>query len=132
MYRCVGEWKRSGDYEQVLAARPGDAESRPLEPITYVGRSSSDIWSGKSPRVLSRMLKRADLRWDRSSFLSLTWVLWAVVSPRSLRFALKSVMLLHQRRLRPSLAGEDAVEWKPTAVFHGKDSSKPARAGAAT
>ncbi len=132
MYRCVGEWKRSGDYEQVLAARPGDGESRPLEPITFVGRSSSDIWSGKSPRVLSRMLKRADLRWDRSSFLSLTWVLWAVVSPRSLRFALRSVMLLHQRRLVPSLADEDAIEWNPLAVCQGQDAPRPSRAGAAT
>ncbi|HEX8641335.1 MAG TPA: glycosyltransferase family A protein [Allosphingosinicella sp.] len=94
-------------YRAVTGAPPPRTEGKRL-PRVFVSLGSTRLWAGESPRMLRRLLRRAELRFDRETLLSLTWSAWGAISPKSLRFVLRSLVGLRDR-LAGRKISEDAV-----------------------
>jgi hypothetical protein len=111
MFRSTELYRRGGDHSRLFeTSGPPD---RPLHPLTFVSCGSTRLWSGESPATLKRMWRRGGFRLTLSGAHALIWVAWGTISPRSLRFFLRS--LLHARNLvaRPLIGNRDYVEWQP-------------------
>ena len=111
MYRAAGHHWRGADHGPLLGARRGPGER--LNPLTFVARGSIRLWSGRRPHVLRAMLRRARLRPNLVSLQALVWATWALVSPASLRWFIRRLIELRNRRARRLLAGRSVVEWRP-------------------
>lgn len=111
MYRSTAAYRRGEDHGALLAD-PGRAPAR-LHPMTFISCGSTLLWSGRSPGMLGRLRKRADLRFNSASAHALIWVLWGTISPKSLRFFLRSLMRGRNLLARALLRGTDLVEWHP-------------------
>ena len=113
MYRSADLYRRNGDYEPLVAApeRPTDGER--IHPRIFVARSWKRVWSGQRAIVFGQMLRRARFRFDIPSLQSFAFVLWATVSPKSLRFVLQSVTLARNAVVRAVIGRRPFVEWKP-------------------
>lgn len=92
-----------------------DAPSRSgkVLPKVFVSLGSTRLWAGSSPAMLGPLWKRGDLRPNLRSLFILGWALWGAASPRSLRFALRNVIRLRDRRARARLVDGQACEWRP-------------------
>jgi hypothetical protein len=111
MFRSTDLYRRGEDHSRLLDVKePAD---RPLHPMTFVSCGQTRIWSGESPAILKRMWSRGGVRPTASGARALVWVVWGTISPKSLRFFLRSV--LHARNLiaRPLIGNRDFVEWRP-------------------
>jgi hypothetical protein len=108
-HRCIAELQAGRDYEAVLEA------PRPMEkllPAIFVAMSSARIWLGLSPKILTDIWRRADLKWDLMSALILLWALWGTVSPRSLRWFLRATAALRDRRAARWIKDAEVYEWR--------------------
>lgn len=110
MYSSASEYERDRDYTPLLRARQ---TPRKLRPRTFVSCGATMVWSGRPPSVLKRMLSRARLGLDVESARALGVVLWGTVSPRTLRFALRTLMHARNAMAAPALRGRPFVEWRP-------------------
>jgi hypothetical protein len=111
MFRTVESVSAGADPETALA-QAGAAPQR-LHPMTFVSCGSTNLWTGRSPRVYRRMRARARLGFDTASAHALFWVLWGTASPRSLRAFLRTLLHLRNLAARPLLKGREVVDWKP-------------------
>lgn len=110
MYRSSAHIAGGGDAEAVSSlARPGEK----VTPLAFLSYGSTLLWAGQRPRVLRRMLKRARLRADAATIHALLWVLWAEISPATLRAALRRILHLRNRVARPILSARSHVPWRP-------------------
>ncbi len=105
MYRTLGGF----------AHGRGDAGGRIL-PKVFVSIGSTRLWSGASPGVLRRLWRRGDLRLDAHSFSVLAWALWGALLPGSLRWVLRSLARIRDRKVRSRFRGGCAHEWRPTST----------------
>lgn len=112
MYRSVQDYCRFGEYPGRFPER-ARGNGRRLCPETFIGRGSVQLWSGRSPRLLGRMLRQADFRADAQSLQVLGWTLWATMSPKSLRFMLRALMRLRRGGLKPRFQRRGYVQWDP-------------------
>lgn len=108
MFRAVAAHSAGGDIERVIAAGPHRGK---LEPMTFVSCGSTNLWGGRSPKVLQRLLTRSKLGLNGRSFHALTWALWGTLSHRSLRKVLRAVLHLRNAAARPLLRGKQFVRW---------------------
>ena len=109
MFDCIDAAERGGDYEALLAApRQG---GKKVNPRTFVSFGSIRLWAGKSPRLLMRTLKRARLTADPASMKILVWLLWATVSPRSLRWCLNLLLRYRDQRADKQFPEQDVYDW---------------------
>ena len=104
MYRTLGG---------LGGAAPRDGK---VLPIVFVLLGSTVLWAGARPRVLGRVLRRAQLRFDVQSAAVLAWALWSMLSPGTLRSALRAAAQLRDRRHRARFADGAPVEWSPLAA----------------
>lgn len=113
MYRSADLYRRTGDYEPLVAApeRPPDGER--IHPRIFVARSWKRVWSGQRAIVFGQMLRRARFRFDIPSVQSFVFVLWATLSPKSLRFVLQGVTLARNAAVRAAIGRRPFVEWRP-------------------
>lgn len=113
MYDSVALYRSNGDYDRLLV-RPDDAAGvKRVHPRIFVARSWMRVWSGKRAIVFGQMLRRARFGFDVASLQSFAFVLWASLSPKSLRLVLQGVTRLRNRIVRPRLDGIAFVEWRP-------------------
>jgi glycosyltransferase involved in cell wall biosynthesis len=113
MGRCRECHDRGEDYGPLLAARRDAPPPGRLDPKLFLSFSQGQIWSGRSPGVLRRMLRRAAFPTDLASATCWLIALWGTISPRSLRYLMKGRLRLRNRRL-PNRAEDGAVyEWRP-------------------
>ena len=110
MYRCMEAYRAGEDYTPLLA--DGAAPDGAVDPMVFVACGYQNLWNGRSPGQLRRMLDRGALRPDLKSARALAWVLFGTASPRALRFALR--LLLRTRNLAAKLRLDGAlVDWQP-------------------
>ena len=112
MYRSVDLYRERGDYESMLVeADPGHGGR--LHPRIFVARSWMRVWSGKRSIVFGQMLRRARFRPNLASVQSFAFVLWASISPKSLRLVLQTATRLRNRIARRRIGSPAFVEWRP-------------------
>lgn len=109
MYRATACYWEGADHQLVA---PKD-EGGKLHPLSFVTFASTLLWAGQRPRVLRRMLRYGDLRYNSISAHSLLWAAWGDLSPKSLRFVLRSLLHLRNLVAWPLLRGKAAIEWHP-------------------
>jgi len=114
------------------AAAAEDAPAK-LLPMVFVSLGSTGLWAGERPRVLRRLWRRGDLGFNRTSLAILAWALWGTVSPRSLRFALRSMIRLRDFAVRNRFRDGQAYPWRPVVPAGAGEAARPdpARLGAA-
>jgi GT2 family glycosyltransferase len=118
MYRSTALYRDGGDYGALLTGGAGGK----LHPMTFVSCGSTLLWSGKSPAVLKRMWRRAELGPNLASAHALAWVLWGSASPRSLRLFLRTIMQVRNVLARLALGDRKLLDWRPRE----RASSRPA------
>lgn len=88
MLRCRARFERGEPYEDLLTADGRSAAAR-THPLVFLSIGFGRIWSGISPAMLSRMVRRAALPTDRRAALIWAIMIWGTLSPKTLRFALQ-------------------------------------------
>jgi len=119
MLRCRERYLRGEDYEPVLAGAGADQPTRRLHPMVFLSIGGGRIWSGSSPRMLGRMWRRAAFPRDRESAIAWLIILWASLSPKSLRLLLRKRLATRNRRIRGRYVDGTPYDWR----------SRPAGAG---
>lgn len=111
MYRATALYRNGR--EPPAAAAPGPR--RKIHPRIFVAQSWTPVWNRQRPGTLRRLLERGDLRFNRTSLVSLAFVTAATLSPTALRFAVqtwtRTLSLIGRWRLR----GQEVVEWRTRA-----------------
>ena len=125
MYRSVARYRTHGEYESLLDGRDEAADGRRVHPRIFVARSWTRVWSGKRSIVFGQMLRRARFGLDLASVQSFAFVLWASVSPKSLRLVLQGVTRLRNRMVGARLAGVPFVEWQPRGPASAESGAAP-------
>ena len=113
MGRCREWHDRGEDYAPLLAGRPGEPAPGRLDPRLFLSFSQGQIWSGRSPGVLRRMLRKAAFPTDLASAMSWLVALWGTASPRTLRYLMKGRLRLRNRRSRKRAEQGRIYEWQP-------------------
>jgi len=108
MYRTLGGEAADGP-DRDSAAAPGK-----LLPMVFVSLGSTGLWAGDRPGVLGRLWRRADLGFNAGSLAVLGWALWGTLSPRSLRFALRSMIRVRDFAVRRRYRDGEAYVWAPS------------------
>lgn len=109
MYRCADAVEH-GDLPEVAGVAP---ERALIHPRVFVACSWTRVWAGERAILLPELLRRGRFRLDRATFESLGFVVWATLSPKSLRGALRLLTRLRNRWARRRLRGAEVVEWRP-------------------
>ena len=115
MYRSMRLYQAGGDYTPLISARSDDHDSK-LDPRTFVACGWTNMWDGRPPRVLWRMLRRSSLSWNLVSARSLAWAMWAEISPRSLRTFVRLLGLARNRFTSVALDPAAMFEWQPRSL----------------
>ena len=123
MYRSVALFQKGDDYDFLLT---GTASGGRVHPRIFVARSWMRVWSGKRSIVFGQMLRRARFGFDLPSAQSFAFVLWASVSPKSLRLVLQGVTHLRNRIVQARMGRPPFIEWQP----RGSASKDPGEAAA--
>jgi hypothetical protein len=124
MFRSTDLYRRGGDHDRLFdSPEPADF---PLHPLTFVSCGSTRLWSGESPAVLKRMWRRGGIRLTPSGARALIWVIWGTLSPKSLRFFLRSLLNARNLVARPLIGRRQFVEWHP----RDRGAAEPAQAEA--
>lgn len=113
MYNSVALYRKHGEYDSLLARPDEPAGNMRVHPRIFVARSWMRVWSGKRSIVFGQMLRRARFGFDLASVQSFAFVLWASVSPKSLRLVLQGVTHLRNRIARALIGRPPFVEWRP-------------------
>lgn len=113
MYRSVALYREHGDYESMLDGREAVPNGARLHPRIFVARSWMRVWSGQRSIVFGQMLRRARFRPDLPSLQSFAFVLWASVSPKTLRLVLQGVTHARNRIAQARIGRPAFVEWRP-------------------
>lgn len=116
MYRSTAAFARRCDHAPLLRSGAASVARGRIHPRIFVARSWAALWSGRRPGTLKRLLRRGDLRCNRTSFVSLAFVLGATLSPRAVRLAVCSWREMRNRLARRALRGGEIVEWFPHAA----------------
>jgi glycosyltransferase involved in cell wall biosynthesis len=109
MYRATGAYWRGFDHR--LVTRP--AKGQKLHPLSFVTFASTLLWAGLRPHVFRRMWRHGDLHCNSVSIHALLWAAWGAISPKSLRFVLRTLLHVRNMIARPMLRGKAAIEWRP-------------------
>jgi glycosyltransferase involved in cell wall biosynthesis len=124
MYRCRQRLEEHRPYDDLLSA-PSE-EDATIDPRVFISVGSTALWSGGKPRLLSRLLKRGDLRFDFRTVSALVWTAWASLEPRSLRAFLRLLLLARRTRASFAVTTTGPVPWA-AANLGGNDLADCAR-----
>jgi GT2 family glycosyltransferase len=90
--RCMAELRRKGDYTCLLS----EAESNSYHPDaiadTLFLRGSIRLWAGHPPKILGLLPCYKSSGMTLKLLRTWVWAIWAEISPRSLRFFLRSLI----------------------------------------
>jgi len=110
-YRSIDRVRDNWPYDDLLRdGRRRDDER--VDPRVFVSFGLLSIWSGERPSVVRRFLRRARLRFDRATLISLLWLPWAKISPRSMRAFLEILSRRRNRAVSPVPSPDEPVEWR--------------------
>lgn len=110
MYRCTARLSNGETYDDLL--EHGSDRSNKVDPRVFVAVGSVYLWAGLRPRLFRRLLKRADLAFDKSTASAMVWTLWASLSPGSLRTFMKYLLKSRNGLARKRLT-DAPIAWRP-------------------
>jgi len=110
-YRSIGLLRRDGTYDDL--PRAGGEKEQRIDPRVFVSLGLLSLWSSRRPAMLGRFFKRARLRLDAATIIAIVWLGWASISPATVRFLMNLVSRCRNAAIRPRIAGNKPVEWKP-------------------
>ena len=110
MYDCLAAYRRGEDYAPLLAR--ADAPRR-YDPRAFLSGGSASVWAGRRPGVFAAMLRTGRLRASSRDLALLGWAAAADVSPKTLRFVMRSLLTLRNRSARRRIGTVDIIEWRP-------------------
>jgi hypothetical protein len=113
MYRSTAEYRGGGDHTPLLRIGRGRRSGGKLHPMTFISCGSTRLWSGRSPAVMKRMWQRAGFGPNLASAQALVWVTWGTLSPKSLRFFLRTLLRIRNLPARLALGDRRYIEWRP-------------------
>lgn len=111
MYRCMDAYRNGEDYAPLLAP-DADPGKTPPAPMAFVACGYQNLWNGRPPGQLRRLLESGALKPDLPSLRALAWMLSGTVSPKALRLALRALLAARNLAARLRLEG-DVVDWQP-------------------
>jgi glycosyltransferase involved in cell wall biosynthesis len=109
MLACAERHRAGLDYGALIARGPDPGRARRLPPLVFRALSSQ-IWAGRRPRLLLRMARRARLPSDRASASDWLYMIWATLSPRSLRWLVRRRFRRRNAAAAPFHAGGQPYE----------------------
>ncbi len=109
--RCVAACGRGEDYEPLLAAVADPPGKVSPQAVRAVG--SLQLWSGRRPRLLKRMLTRARLGLDRGTFAALVWAVCGMTAPATMRRLLRAWARAREARHGRNWPDGRIYEWRP-------------------
>lgn len=116
------------------AGAVGDADASPPDrvlPMVFVSLGSTRLWAGDRPGVLGRLWRRGALGFNTGSLAVLGWALWGAISPRSLRFVLRSMIRARDFAARGRYRDGQAYDWVPAATAGAGTAAAPVEAESA-
>jgi hypothetical protein len=108
-YRALGRLRSGQGYDDILAAGPSAGR---IDPRVFVSLALLELWSDRRPSFVRRFLKRARLRADLATILSIAVLSWAKLGPGSVRRAINLRLRFSNARVVPRPGPDDSVEWK--------------------
>jgi hypothetical protein len=113
MYRTLGG---------AAGAVPDPAAPAPdkVLPMVFVSLGSTRLWAGDRPGVLGRLWRRGALGFNTGSLAVLGWATWGALSPRSLRFVLRSMIRARDFAARGRYRDGQACDWVPAVPPRGQ------------
>jgi glycosyltransferase involved in cell wall biosynthesis len=127
MYRAAAAFERGGTQAAIACSRRTTMDR--LDPFSFVARGSVRLWSGRRPQILRPMLTRARLRPNARTGAALSWAVLGAISPRLLRFGIRTLVNLRNRKARTFLERASALEWKPSSFKNSPAMPHPVKAG---
>jgi len=128
--QAVDRMYRSLTDSATVTAGPGESANRPqarpakVLPRVFVSLGSTRLWAGERTDVFTRLCRRAVLRFNAETMAVLVWAVWGAVSPRSLRFVLKSLIRLRDFAVRHRYPDGQPCPWSPPASTYSGSSSR--------
>lgn len=119
MFRCLRHYRETGEYESLL--REGVKTTGRVSPSVFVSSGATELWRGKRPHALWKLLRRAKLEPGRELLTALTWCLWAEIEPRSLRWALQQNIKLRNRLAGAAGKIDRVTRWPYTRDHIGRN-----------
>ncbi len=116
MFRCRQRYERGEGYDALLGTPAGPGRAARILPQVFVSISSGRIWSGQSPGMLGRLLRRGALPTDRESTIAWLIILWGSISPRSLRVVMRQRLRLKNARTAALFVDGTPYEWRSRAI----------------
>lgn len=92
---------------------PPQTVAEKLRPRVFVARAWVDVWNGRPTRALPRLMRRAKLRPNWETIEAFAFLVWASVSPRSLRWSLRRVVGATNAFVARRIDLTKPVEWRP-------------------
>ena len=111
MYRSLARMEQGRSYDDLLEAQ---LRRERVDPRVFISGGSRLLWAGGRPRLLSRLIKRGELRPNLRSLSALVWTSWAAASPASLRVFLGMLLKARNFRARAIAANPEPLLWSPT------------------
>lgn len=109
MFRARARLAEGQSYEELL--RMPRRDDTKVNPQVFVSLGSITLWAGGRPRLFKRLLRRAELRFDRRSLTTLVWTAWASLEPHSLRAFMRLLLAGRKFRSRDLMRIRDPISW---------------------
>ena len=133
MYRAAALHWEGRDVDALMRGiRTSPVAPGRIRPKIFIARCWTEVWSGRRPKVMRRLLQRGDLRLDFTSLATLAFVACATLTPRGAGLIVRSLMHVRNFVARRSLDDRPFVEWRPwpedrrAAPFVAATSAEPA------
>jgi glycosyltransferase involved in cell wall biosynthesis len=122
-YRAIARLRRDRPYDDLLHGERRASDKR-VDPRVFISLGTLALWSQQRPDILRRFLERARLRVDLATSIALLWVVWATVSPSTLRGIMSLPSRIRNSPLHGRAQDADPVEWKTPRRQTAKRDSK--------
>lgn len=111
MYRSSDLLQHNRSYDDLLNSKRDDDAK--LDPRVFISLGSKILWSGGRPRLLRRLLERAELSPGFRTLSALVWTAWASLSPSSLRAFMRLLLTVRNSFASAKIHSDDPVTWTP-------------------
>jgi hypothetical protein len=110
-YRVVDRLRLRRTYDDLLEEGPLRGDQR-VDVRVFISLGLLALWSGRRQNILRRFFKRARLGFNTISLIAITWVLWARISPRTLRAVMNLLSRLRNGSVRTKPPANKPYEWR--------------------
>lgn len=107
--RCKQALADGNDYEPLVQAKEALDLAPPLR--VFQQRAGLQVWAGNRSNLIVEWIKRKPKQSGAFDWPAFAFLLWAAVSPRSLRWLLARMVTVRARRAKAHLGTDEIVDW---------------------